>query len=149
MPRFPLLAAGALVLPLTFLLFAQWPLRDLVQAGSREANDLGQVIFAFYMAIAVTAASIEGMHLAARHAPDEHDRPARWRTLVVAACTIPWAAFVLWSSAPGVWQSVRQLERFAETLNPGYFMIRIALWVLAALVLVHGLACVLRRRSAP
>jgi hypothetical protein len=34
------LAAACLVLPLAALLFAQWPLRDLVPAGSLQANDL-------------------------------------------------------------------------------------------------------------
>ena len=142
--RRPLLAASALVLPLTLLLFAQWPLRDLVQAGSRQANDLAQVIFAVYMAIAVTAASIDGMHLAARHAPDEHERPVRWRVWAVFACTAPWALFVLWSSTSNVWQSVRQLERFGETLDEGYFLIRVSLWLLAALVLAQGVASVIR-----
>lgn len=143
--RFLLVAAGALVLPLTLLLFAQWPLRDLVQGGSRQANDLAQVIFALYMAIAVTAASIAGMHLAARHAPDEHDPPVRWRAWAVFACTAPWAVFMVWTSAPTVWQSVAQLEKFGETLNPGYFFIRIALMLLAVLVLVQGIASLRRK----
>ena len=146
--RLLLLAAGALVIPLSLLLFAQGPLRDVVQAGSRQANDLAQVIFAVYMAIAVTAASIDGMHLAARHAPDEHDEPVRWRAWAVFACTAPWAGVVLWTSSAGVWQSVMQLERFGETLNPGYFLIRVSLWLLAALVLAHGVASVAGRRSA-
>jgi hypothetical protein len=30
-----------LALPVVVLLFLQWPLRDAVQAWSREANDLG------------------------------------------------------------------------------------------------------------
>jgi hypothetical protein len=143
--RFLLAAAGALVLPLTLLLFAQWPLRDLVQAGSRQANDMAQVIFAVYMAIAVTAASIAGMHLAARHAPDEHVKPVTWRAWLVFGCTAPWAAFVLWTSAPTVWQSVSQLERFGETLNPGYFLIRCSLMLLALLVLVQGIASLRRK----
>jgi hypothetical protein len=148
MPRLLLLASGALVLALSLLLFAQWPLRDVVQAGSRQANDLAQVIFAIYMAIAVTAASIDGMHLAARHAPDEHDKPVRWRVWAVFACTAPWAAIVLWTSTPGVWQSVMQLERFGETLNPGYFLVRVSLWLLAALVFAHGVASVVRSGKA-
>jgi len=148
MIRVLLLAASALVFPLTLLLFAQWPLRDAVQAGSRQANDLAQVIFAIYMAVAVTAASIDGMHLAARHAPDEHERPVRWRAWAVFACTAPWAAFVLWTAAPNVWQSVMQLERFGETLNPGYFLIRVALWLLAALVLAQGIASVIKASRA-
>lgn len=138
MVRLLLLAASALVLPLTLLLFAQWPLRDVVQAGSRQANDLAQVVFAVYMAVAVTAATIEGVHLAARHGF------AR-RAIVVFACTGPWALFVLWTSAPLVWQSVLQTERFGETLNPGYFVIRIALALLALLVLVQGVAALRRR----
>ena len=54
-----------LVFPVVILLFLQWPLRDLVQSYSREANDLGQWIFALFMAVAVTAATRERIHLAA------------------------------------------------------------------------------------
>ena len=36
-----IIAAGAvLVLPVSLLLFLQWPLRDTLHAYSREANDL-------------------------------------------------------------------------------------------------------------
>jgi hypothetical protein len=146
MVRLFLLAASALVLPLTVLLFAQWPLRDLVQAGSRTANDAAQIVFAIYMAVAVTAASASGMHLAAHHAPDEHAQPRGWRSWAVLACTAPWAGYVLWTSAAATWQSVTQFERFGETLTPGYFLIRIALWLLAALVLAQGIASVMRKR---
>jgi hypothetical protein len=148
MPRLLFLAASTLVLPLTFLLFAQWPLRDVVQAGSRTANDAAQIVFAIYMAIAVTAASAGGMHLAAHHRPDEHHtEPRGWRTWALFLCTAPWAVFLLWTSAASVWQSVTQLERFGETLTPGYFLVRVALWLLAALVLVQGAASVLRKRG--
>ena len=41
---------GLLALPVVLLLFLQWPLRDLVRAYSREANDLGQWLFALYVA---------------------------------------------------------------------------------------------------
>jgi len=55
------------------LLFLQWPLRDLVQAYSREANDLAQVLFALYVSIALTQATRQRTHLAtdalARHLP--------------------------------------------------------------------------------
>jgi hypothetical protein len=147
MARLLFLAASTLVLPLTLLLFAQWPLRDVVQAGSRTANDAAQIFFAIYMAIAVTAASASGMHLAARHAPDEHHAEHGWRRWAVFACTAPWAVYLMWTSAGMVWQSVTQLERFGETLTPGYFLIRLALWLLAALVLVHGVASVARPRA--
>ena len=148
MSRLLFLVASALVLPLTILLFAQWPLRDLVQAGSRTANDAAQVIFAIYMAVAVTAASASGMHLAAHHAPDEHVQARGWRAWAIFVCVVPWAVFVLWTSAASVWQSVMQLERFGDTLTPGYFLIRVALWLLAALALAHAVATVLRPRKA-
>lgn len=135
-----------LVLPLALLLFAQWPLRDLVQAYSPQANDLAQILFALYMAVAVTAASRDGTHLAAGHAPDEHQGPPRrWRAWAIAACTAPWAVFLLWTSAAPLWQSLRQMERFGETLNPGYFLIKLALVLLAILVLAEAMVALPRR----
>jgi TRAP-type C4-dicarboxylate transport system permease small subunit len=51
-------AAGlVLVLPISLLLFLQWPLRDLLQAYSREANDLAQWLFALYVSVAITYAT--------------------------------------------------------------------------------------------
>lgn len=40
-------------------------------------------------------------------------------------------------------ESMRTLERFSEGLTPGYFVLRIALVLLAVLVLVDALAQVL------
>src|SRR6185369_12794364 len=45
-----------LVLPIALILFVQWPLRDLVRAYSRDANDLGQWLFALYVSLAMTFA---------------------------------------------------------------------------------------------
>jgi TRAP-type C4-dicarboxylate transport system permease small subunit len=150
MSRLLFLAASLLVLPLALLLCAQWPLREVVQAYSTQANDLAQILFALYMAVAVTAASREGMHLSAGHAPDEHaNLPSRWRAWALLACTAPWGLFLLWASAPSVWQSVRQLERFGETFNPGYFVVKLALWLLVVLVLVEAFWSALKRRTPP
>jgi len=133
--------AAVLVLPLAFLLFLQWPLREIVQAGSRQANDFAQVLFALYVAAAVTAATREHAHLASdllaqRYSP-------RWRAWLARAAalfvTAPAAAFILWSSAAPTWQSVLGLERFPETVNPGYFLVRLAVFVLAALLLAQAL----------
>src|ERR1041385_7929863 len=53
-----ILGAGQwLLLPVVALLFLQWPLRDIVRAWSRDANDLGQWLFALYVAMAFTAAT--------------------------------------------------------------------------------------------
>lgn len=133
--------AGVLVLPLAFLLFVQWPLREVIQAGSREANDAGQILFALYVAVAVTAATREHAHLATDLAA--HAYPRRIRALLSRAAALlvaaPAAAFALASSASTTWQSIVQLERFPETLNPGYFLVRTAAFALAALVLGQAL----------
>ncbi len=130
------LLTSLLVLPLAFLLFAQWPLREVVGEFSRQANDAAQIVFALYMAVAVTAASLSGTHLAAQ-AGSTHP-PARWRRWALLACVGPWALFMLWASAPGIWASVAQWEKFGETLTPGYFLIKLALGALVLLVLVHA-----------
>ena len=133
--------AGTLVLPLAFLLFVQWPLRDVVQAGSREANDLGQVLFALYVAAAVTAATRARAHLSSDFLA--HRYPSRVREWLLRAASLliaaPAAAFVLYASASSTWHSILQLERFPETFNPGYFLVRLAAFALAALVLVQAL----------
>lgn len=142
MIRVLFLATSLLVLPLAALLFAQWPLRDWVGAFSRQANDIAQILFALYMAVAVTAASRAGTHLAAGH-------PTAWsprlRAAVLLACTGPWALFMLWSSTAPALQSLRQLERFGETLTPGFFLLRWAVWLLACLVLLDAVGALFRR----
>ena len=137
------MAAGLLVLPLAALLFAQWPLRDLVQAYSRQANDIAQILFALYLAVAVTAASRAGTHLAAGRS--EAARQAHWRAWALAVCLAPWSLFMLWSAAAPVLASLRQLEHFSETLTPGFFIVKLALWLMVALILVDALAGLRRK----
>jgi TRAP-type C4-dicarboxylate transport system permease small subunit len=150
--------AAALVLALATLLFAQWPLREVFQAYSREANDLGQIIFAWYVAAGVAAASWRGVHLvvhashrgnAEKTAHSAADSSTKWRALAAAWCVAPWAVFMLWSSFPTVVQSVANRERFAETLNPGYFAIRLALVVMLLLMLLWVGAQLRRAWASP
>src|SRR3954454_18711234 len=54
-----------LLLPVVLLLFLQWPLRGIFRAWSRDANDLGQWMFALYVTMAFTAATRAHTHLAA------------------------------------------------------------------------------------
>jgi len=136
MVRRVLFAAALLVLPLAALLCAQWPLRELVQAYSRQANDAAQVLFALVMAAGVVHATRTGSHLVAGPAI----RSPRVRALLVAACVLPWCLFMLWQSTVPVWASVRTLEKFPETLNPGYFLIRLASWCLVLGVLLQSVA---------
>src|SRR5438045_9356906 len=85
-------AAMWLALPLALLLFAQWPLRDLVQAYSREANDLGQLLFGVYVAVAITAATRDGTHLAVDAVARGYPARARARLdrIAAAARLVPW-----------------------------------------------------------
>src|ERR1700716_3018124 len=86
-----------LLLPVVALLFLQWPLRDLVQAYSREANDLGQWIFALYVAASFTAATRARTHLAADQLAQKYPprvRDTLWRLGIVLGL-VPWALFVL------------------------------------------------------
>lgn len=172
-----LAAASFLVIPLAALLCAQWPLRDWIQAGSRTANDAAQVVFALYVAVAIAAASRAGTHLAAHpgvppseapevpsqppddpyeapHVPDSSDgappgagNRARWRDWAVLACVGPWAAFMLWASWPVIRDSLAVAENFADTLTPGYFLIKVALGLLLLLVLLDAVVRTLGTRS--
>jgi len=140
-----------LVIPVVFLLFLQWPLRDVFQAYSREANDLGQWIFALFMAAAVTAATRQRIHLSADTFAQRY--PPSWRKSIARAGALlglaPWAVFVLYASRQIVWMSFKQLESFPDTYNPGYFLVKLALWLLAALLLAQAIVDAVRPRSEP
>ncbi len=142
-----LISAGQwLVLPVLVLLFAQWPLRDGLHAYSREANDLGQIFFALYVAIALTAATRAGTHLAADALARSY--PPRVRILIVRLGALfgllPWALFMLITGRKIVLWSVEQLELFSDTSNPGYFLIKIAMALLALLVIAQAILDIAR-----
>src|SRR5579875_2137358 len=128
-----------LALPLVLLLFLQWPLRDLVHGHSREANDLGQIAFALFVAVSVTAATRAGTHLTADALAQRYSPRLRHRIRQAGALLglAPWALFVLWSSRATVLSSLSLLERFPDTANPGYFVIKLALWLMAGLILMQ------------
>ena len=143
-------AAKWLALPLIVLLFLQSPLRDLFHAFSREANDLGQVVFAFFVAVSVTAATRAKTHLAAdllarRYSPRVRQTLHR---LGSALGLLPWAVFVLIASKSTVLSSLRDIEAFQDSGNPGYFLIKLALWVMAILIMGQSLLDLFRPQAA-
>ena len=88
-----LIEAGRwLVLPVALILFLQWPLCDFVRAYSREANDLGQWVFALYVSLAMTFATLQRTHLAVDAVA--HGYSERLRGLVERwggfLCVAPW-----------------------------------------------------------
>ena len=135
-----------LALPLVVLLFLQWPLRDVVRIFSREANDLGQAIFAFFVAVSVTAATRARTHLAADLLAQRYPLRIRRRLnqLGSALGLLPWAVFVLVASKSTVISSLHDREAFQDSGNPGYFLIKLALWVMAILILCQSLVDILR-----
>jgi len=121
-------------------LFLQWPLRELVQRFTREANDLGQIAFALLVAVSITAATRAHAHLhvdilARGYAPKT--RVALQR-LGIALGIAPWAVFVLIAGRNVVWSSLAALELFPDTYNAGYFLVKAALWLLALLMLIQA-----------
>jgi TRAP-type mannitol/chloroaromatic compound transport system permease small subunit len=135
-----------LAAPLVLLLFLQWPLRDLVRAYSREANDLGQICFAVFVAVSFTAATRAGSHLAADALAQRYSPRVRHGIRQCGAVfgLAPWALFILWSSRQSVVSSLSLFERFADTDNPGYFVIKLALWLMAGLILIQVVVDVMR-----
>lgn len=132
-------AAGWLSLPLIVLLFLQWPLRDIVHGYAREANDLGQIFFALYVAVSVTAATRAGTHLAADTLAQRYSATTRCRLKRIGALfgLLPWALFILFASRSPVISSLQSLESFPDTYNPGYFLIKAALWLMALVVIAQ------------
>jgi TRAP-type mannitol/chloroaromatic compound transport system permease small subunit len=135
-----------LALPLVLLLFLQWPLRDMVRCCSRQANDLGQIIFALFVAVSVTAATRAGTHLAADTLAQHYSARARrrLRQLISAIGLLPWAVFVFIAGKSFVVPSVMGLEAFPDTNNPGYYIIKLALWLMALLMIAQAIVDIFR-----
>jgi TRAP-type C4-dicarboxylate transport system permease small subunit len=138
-----------LAMPVSLLLCIQWPLRDIVQAYSIEANDLAQCLFALYVSLAVTDATREQAHLAADAFAQRYGALNRRRIAraAVLCCLVPWSLFVLVAGAPIAWRSIVQLESFPETYSAGYFIIKAGGWLLALLVLTQALLDIARPGS--
>jgi TRAP-type mannitol/chloroaromatic compound transport system permease small subunit len=135
-----LAAAKWLALPIVILLFLQWPLRTIVGHYSREANDLGQWLFALYVAASITAATRAGTHLASDTMSRNYPIAMRqWLARAGALLgLVPWSIIVLVTSWAIVRDSATLLEHFPETGNPGYFIIKLALLLMALLILIEG-----------
>ncbi|MEP7329753.1 MAG: TRAP transporter small permease subunit [Betaproteobacteria bacterium] len=129
-----------LALPMALLLFLQWPLREVVAQFSREANDAAQVLFALLVSVAITCATRAQAHVAADALASRYRPRTRQGLIRIASLVIlmPWSIFVLVFAWRSTVQSVLQFEGFPETFNPGYFMIRVALVLMALLVLAQA-----------
>src|SRR5262249_47655408 len=104
-----------------------------------------------FVAVSVTAATRAGTHLSvdlvARHYSARTRR--RIEQIGAAAGLLPWALFVLIAGRTTVMTSVRDLEGFQDSGNPGYFMIKLALWLMAVLVIGQAIVDICRPRQLP
>jgi TRAP-type mannitol/chloroaromatic compound transport system permease small subunit len=137
---FVLAGAKWLALPVVCLLFLQWPLRAVFGLYSREANDLGQWLFALYVAASIAAATRARTHLAADTVARHYSAATREWLMRAGAVfgLIPWSIIVLLTGWSIMRDSTLLLERFPDTGNPGYFIIKLALLLMALLVLIEG-----------
>jgi len=146
------LISGAqwLALPLIVLLFLQWPLRDIVRCCSREANDLGQAIFAVYVAFSITAATRAGTHLAADTLAQRYSARTRQRLKQFGGglAILPWALFVLFAGRLMVMSSIAGLEAFPDTNNFGYFIIKASLWIMSIMIIAQAAVDIFRPSRA-
>jgi TRAP-type C4-dicarboxylate transport system permease small subunit len=130
-----------LAIPICLLLFLQWPLREYFRAYSREANDLGQWLFALFIAASVTAATRARTHLAtdavARRYPP---RVRRWLSRLGGLVALaPWAVFIIVSASPLILASVAMTRGVLGTDVPPSSFARALAPYLAAQALVLGL----------
>lgn len=130
------------MLPLSLLLFLQWPLREWVQAYSREANDLAQCLFALYVSLAIAYATRRRSHLAVDAWAHRYSALTRSRLIRIGAlcAQLPWALFILYAGGSQVAQAIIGLERFPDSFNPGYFIVKGAVCLLALLVSLQAVA---------
>lgn len=135
---------GWLALPVSLLLFVQWPLRQFSGGHPEIANDTAQTLFALYVAAALRHTMRRGGHLRAaglvpRLSPTVQAWARRLQAIAVAAVLLPWSAGLIALGAPIIGQSLAQRERFADTLDPGYCLIKLAMGLLLALVGIQAL----------
>lgn len=142
--------AAPLALAVVLLLCLQWPLREWVGRGAALANDLAQWLFAIYVALALRHADRRDAHLVSR--PDLRDAGQggvrRLRQAGAPLALLAWAVFVWITGWPNAWRSLQGLENFPETANPGYFIVKLALLLLAGVMGLQALVD-LRRALRP
>jgi TRAP-type mannitol/chloroaromatic compound transport system permease small subunit len=138
--------ASWLILAIVATLFLQIPMREFVRYGHREVNDIGQVIHATVFMIGVAYAMRWDAHV--RVDIFRQHMGSRTRAAIDLIGTLlflaPWLAIVTRSSIPIVLRSWAELEQFADTFTPGYFLLKTQLLSFCLLVALQAFANVLR-----
>jgi TRAP-type mannitol/chloroaromatic compound transport system permease small subunit len=87
-----------------------------------------------------------GTHLAADTLAQHYSLRTRdWlRRLGAAFALLPWALFVFVSGKSFVVPSLMEMEAFPETNNPGYFLVKSGLWLMAITIIAQALLDIFR-----
>ncbi len=138
--------ASWLCLPIILLLFLQLPLRDIVHGGNNTDNDFGQIIFANFLMVGIPFTMRYDAHVRVDILHQYFSR--RWRAIVelagTALFTLPWLALLGRYALPIVLNSLRETEKFAETYTPGYFILKLGLFLFVVLVALQAVANIIR-----
>jgi TRAP-type mannitol/chloroaromatic compound transport system permease small subunit len=139
-------AVSLLVLAVVAALFGQLPLRDLVRYGYLEANDYGQLFHATVFLVGIPYAVVADRHvrldlMRGRFSP-------RVRALIEALghllFVIPWTLVLSIYAADPVWRSITLGERFPNTGNAGYALMRVAFVLFLVLLAAASASRVIR-----
>jgi TRAP-type mannitol/chloroaromatic compound transport system permease small subunit len=98
------------------------------------------------VAAAVTAATRAHTHLATDVIAHRYSLRQRRILSKLGALigVLPWALFVFIAGKNIVIASIQGREAFPDTANPGYFLVKLALWLLAGLMFAQGLVELLK-----
>ena len=121
---------------------SEWPIRSILPNSATALTNI---------AASITAATRAKTHLAA-DTVSRHYSDATRQYLARAGALfglIPWSIAVLVTSFDIVVNSTLLLERFPDTFDPFYFVIKMALWLLAILMLIEGVIELFRPLPAP
>jgi len=98
------------------------------------------------VAVSISAATQAGTHLAADAVAQHYTARTRdWlKRLGSGLGLLPWALFVLIAGKTYVVPSLLELESFPETDNPGYFLIKCGLWLMAITIIAQAVVDIFR-----
>lgn len=122
-----------LALPIVLLvvfLWIQWPMRVFASGNPRLINDMGQIAFAYFWVMAFGIACLSQSHLQISNsgAPTNAARRA-WTGFILS---LPWAIFLVYSAWPLLINSWHENEKFPDSYSPGFYLIKLALVLLAS-----------------
>ena len=120
----------SLSVAVALMLLLQWPLRVWIGHGSVEANDIGQWIFALYVAFAIGFTTQKNRHFTLGLVGQFKKKQLLIDFLFISLGLIPWSFVILIFAIPKALDSILIQELFPETFNPYYWIIRTSIVIM-------------------